>query len=509
MSDVVLTTLNARYAHASMGLRCLAANLGSFRERTQIIEFVIGQKTEEIVERLLAEQPKLIGIGVYIWNVEECTRLVGMLRAVAPDVRIVLGGPEVSYETSSQHICELADYVISGWGDISFRELLESIECGEAPPHKVIAGKQPPLPELAMPYAEYTEEDIRQRFVYVEASRGCPFKCEFCLSALDKTAWPFPLEPFLAALETLYQRGLRVFKFVDRTFNLKVDTSVRILDFFLDKLTQHPDDPVFAHFELIPDHLPDKLKAQIQRFPPGTLQFEIGIQTFDPDVQTRISRRQDNAKADANIRWLREQSEAHLHVDLIAGLPGEDVESFGRGFDRLVAMNPHEIQFGILKRLRGTPIIRHTEPYGLRFNPDPPYNILATNVISFAEMQNLSRFARYWDIVANSGRYTRTLPLLLGASPFQQFYEFSQWLWSRTRQTHALAHERMVHLLHEFLCERNADQRDMIDTSLLADYRGAGGRTRLNFEAADSVLPPPRPSKRAGATLARQARHLG
>lgn len=508
MADILLTTLNARYAHASMGLRCLAANLGPWRERTQIIEFVIGQKTEEIVERLLAEQPKLIGLGVYIWNVEECTRLVGMLRAVAPDVTIVLGGPEVSYESSEQRICQAADYVISGWGDISFRELLDALFRNEAPAHKLIAGKQPPLAELALPYAEYTEEDIRQRFVYVEASRGCPFKCEFCLSALDKTAWPFPLEPFLAALETLYQRGLRVFKFVDRTFNLKIDTSNRIMDFFLDKLQQHPDDPVFAHFELIPDHLPDKLKDKIKQFPPGTLQFEIGIQTFDPDVQTRISRRQDNAKADANIRWLREHSEAHLHVDLIAGLPGEDVETFGRGFDRLVAMNPHEIQFGILKRLRGTPIIRHTEPFGLRFNPDPPYNILATHVISFAEMQNLNRFARYWDIVANSGRYSRTLLLLLGDSPFRHFYQFSQWLWARTRQTHALAHERMVHLLHEYLIERDPALQARIESDLLADYRGAGGRTRLNFEAADSVLPPPRPSKRAGATLARQARHL-
>lgn len=509
MADFVLTTLNARYAHASMGLRCLAANLGPLRERTRIVEFVIGQKTEEIVERLLAEQPQVIGLGVYIWNVEECTRLVGMLRAVAPEVTIVLGGPEVSYESNLQRICDLADYVITGWGDVSFRELLASLAEGERPPHKLIAGKQPPLPDLAMPYAEYTEEDIRQRFVYVEASRGCPFKCEFCLSALDKTAWPFPLEPFLAALETLYQRGLRVFKFVDRTFNLKIDTSVRILDFFLDKLSAHPDDPVFAHFELIPDHLPDKLKDKIKQFPPGTLQFEIGIQTFDPDVQTRISRRQDNAKADANIRWLREQSEAHLHVDLIAGLPGEDVETFGRGFDRLVAMNPHEIQFGILKRLRGTPIIRHTEPFGLRFNPDPPYNILATSVISFAEMQNLSRFARYWDIVANSGRYARTLSLLLADMPFQNFYAFSQWLWVRTRQTHALAHERMVHLLHEFLIERDASAREQIEAQLLADYRGAGGRTRLNFEAAGSILPPPRPSRRSGATLARQARHLG
>ncbi len=508
MTDFVLATLNARYAHASMGLRCLRANLGELRDRSVIREFVIGQKTEEIAERLLAEQPKVLGLGVYIWNVEESTRLVGLLKTLAPELVIVLGGPEVSYESTEQRICALADYVITGWGDVTFPELLQQLDAGERPPHKLMAGKQPPLEELAMPYAEYTDEDISKRYIYVEASRGCPFKCEFCLSALDKTAWPFPLDPFLDALEQLHRRGLRVFKFVDRTFNLKIDTSIRILEFFLDKLNKHPDDPVFAHFELIPDHLPDRLKERIREFPPGTLQFEIGIQTFDPEVQSRISRRQDNERADANIRWLRTESTAHLHVDLIAGLPGETIDTFGRGFDRLVAMNPHEIQFGILKRLRGTPIIRHTEPWGLRFNPDPPYNILATNVIAFADMQRLNRFARYWDIVANSGRYPRTLARLLDTQPFVRFLAFSDWLYARTGQTHALAHERLVHLLHEYACAQFAPQKTDFEDALLADYRGAGGRTRLDFEPADSILPPPRASKRTGVTPSRQARHL-
>ena len=189
-------------------------------------------------------------------------------------------------------------------------------------------------------------------------------------------------------------------------------------------------------------------------------------------------------------------------------MPGETIETFGRGFDRLVAMNPHEIQFGILKRLRGTPIIRHTEPWGLRFNPDPPYNILATNVIAFADMQRLNRFARYWDIVANSGRYPRTLAKLLDTQPFVRFLAFSDWLYARTGQTHALAHERLVHLLHEYACARYASQKADFEDALLADYRGAGGRTRLDFEPADSILPPPRASKRTGVTPSRQARHL-
>lgn len=507
MTAIVLSTLNARYAHASLGLRYLRANLGQLRGDSAIHEFVIGQKTEEIVEKLLAVRPQVLGLGVYIWNVEECTRLVAQLKTVAPGLVIVLGGPEVSHELDDQRICALADYVITGWGDVSFATLVERLMRGERPAEKVIAGVQAALPAIRSPYAEYTDEDVRQRHLYVEASRGCPFKCEFCLSALDKTAWPFPLENFLADLEALYARGARQFKFVDRTFNLKVDTSLAILEFFLAKLQAAPEDPPFVHFELIPDHLPERLKESIARFPDGTLQFEIGIQSFDPVVQARVSRRQKNDVAAENLAWLRRETRAHLHVDLIAGLPGEDMAGFAAGFDRLVRLAPHEIQFGILKRLRGAPIARHTIDFGLRFNPDPPYNILATDAIDFATMQRLVRFSRYWDIVANSGRYARTLVLLLGDEPFARFLAFADWLYAKTGQTHALAQERLVHLLHEHLCEARGIDPEQAGAALSADYHGTGGRSRLRFETVEAARTTPRKS-RDTATPARQARHL-
>ena len=467
MSTIVLTTLNARYSHASLGLRYLLANMGDLRGQTAILEFVIGVKTAELAERLLAQHPRIIGLGVYIWNVEESTRLVALLKCIAPDVVVVLGGPEVSYEIEGQAITALADHVVTGWGEVSFPRLCQAILDGAHALPKVSAGEQPPLATLRLPYDDYTDTDIARRNLYVEAARGCPFKCEFCLSALDKTAWPFPLDEFLAAMARLYERGARRFKFVDRTFNLKVDASARILDFFHERIVATPDDPIFAHFELVPDHLPDALKQSIARFPPGTLQFEIGIQTFNPEVQALISRRQDNARAEANLRWLRTHSYAHLHVDLIAGLPGEDLASFAHGFDRLVALSPHEIQLGILKRLRGTPIVRHSEAFAMRYDPSPPYALLANDRIDFATMQQVARFARYWDLVANSGRYAELIPALLGDAPFARFMAFSNWLYAHTDATGGLAPERLRRLLEDWL------GRDHV-TATMPDSAGSG-----------------------------------
>jgi len=504
---ILLSTLNARYAHASLGLRYLFANMGELQADTVLQEFVIGAKAADIVEKILAHRRTgerlIVGFGVYIWNVEELSKIVTLLKSVAPDVVVVLGGPEVSYETAQQAIVQAADYVITGWGDVSFAALCQQILHGPQPLMKIHAGVQPKLDELQLPYAHFSDQDIAHRILYVEASRGCPFKCEFCLSALDKTAWPFDLDIFLAELETLYQRGARLFKFVDRTFNLNIKSSLRIMQFFLDKLAAHPDDPVFAHFEVVPDHLPDALKSSIQQFPPGSLQFEIGIQSFNPDVQALVSRKQDNAKAAENISWLCEHSHAHLHVDLIAGLPGEDISSFARGFNQLVDLKPHEIQFGILKRLRGTPIIRHTEPYQMVFDAYPPYTILATRDIDFGTMQRLVRFARYWDLVANSGRFNHTLKLILADNPFAHFMAFSDWLYVNTDATHRIAMERLAKLVTDWLHQERGLDRALIAAQLKHDYAGQISPEKIPREARRQAA---EAAKKAAPV--RQVRHL-
>ncbi len=502
MSAILLATLNARYIHASLGLRYLIANLGDLRSQATLREYTIKRPALEIVEDLLNtplnSQPRVVGFGVYIWNVVETTRVVAMLKAVAPEVKIVLGGPEVSHETAGQEIVGLADYVITGPGEVSFARLCQQILAGAAPTEKIIAGEVRPLDQLVLPYREYSDVDIAHRFIYVEASRGCPFKCEFCLSALDKTAKPFELTRFLEEMAALHTRGVRHFKFVDRTFNLNVNTGVRILEFFLARL----DDQLFLHFEVIPDHLPEALKNLIVRFPPGSLQFEVGVQTFNPAVQALISRKQDNARTENNLRWLRQHSQAHLHVDLIIGLPGEDLESFGQGFDRLWALGPHEIQVGILKRLRGAPIARHTESHGMRYNPLPPYDILATDDINFATLRRLARFARYWDMVANSGRFTHALPLLLGDAPFARFLQFSDWLHAQTGMTGDIALDRLFRLLYEGLPTLFEVEKNALRAALEADFSRTGNQGMPRFLRATPVKEPagapPRATERQG-----------
>ncbi len=474
--SIVLTTLNARYAHASLGLRYLYANLHELRSQAVLQEFTIQQSVADIAEKLFSLRPRIIGIGVYIWNINESTALVAEIKALMPDVTIILGGPEVSYEYEDTAIFQQADYLVTGWGEVSFYHLCQQLWRNERPAGKVVEGIQSALDNLVLPYEFYTEEDILQRTVYVEASRGCPYKCEFCLSSLDKTAWAFPLEKVLVELDHLYDRGLRQFKFVDRTFNLKVEFTVRILSFFLAKMqlddTGMPT--LFLHFELVPDHLPEALKALILQFPKGSLQFEIGIQTLNPVVQAHISRRTHLEKAEHNIRWLAENTGVHLHVDLIAGLPSENLASFAEGFNRLYTWGAEEIQLGILKRLRGTPIIRHTTDFEYRYSPNAPYSVLSNAQMDFVTLTQIKRLARYWDLIANSGRFNHTLPLLLGDLPFERMWALTEWLYVTTGQTHALALDRLFRLLFDYLTGELLLDVSQVQAQLSQDFLRTG-----------------------------------
>jgi radical SAM superfamily enzyme YgiQ (UPF0313 family) len=550
---IVLTTLNARYAHASFGLRYLKANLGSLRDHACILEFDVTTRPVDVLEVILARNPAIVGIGVYIWNAEQSLRLVADLKRVRPEAIVVLGGPEVSHETDQQEICRLADYVITGEADLSFAELCHEllaesanrIECapsdanvtplakpgaqlrisspgdtksGAAHPllpmaprtrieatqlAKMISASPPPMERVVLPYDLYDGEDIAHRVIYVEASRGCPFKCEFCLSSLDVPVRNVPLEPFLKEMQKLLDRGVRQLKFVDRTFNLNLNIGRSILQFFHERY----EPGMFLHFEMIPDRLPEALRDPIRRFPAGALQFEVGVQTFNEEVAARISRRQDNAKLADNLRFLREETGVHVHADLIVGLPGEDIASFAAGFDRLVALGPQEIQVGMLKRLRGTPIVRHDAEWGMVYSPYAPYEVLCTKHLDFATMQRLRRFSRYWDLVANSGNFLETTPMIWsqatqregdapsepGAqasphdpmcdvatlnSPFWNFLAFSDFLFARAGRQHGIALTRLAQLLFEYLTQERQMDHSIVANAVCRDYQ-RGNRAEI------------------------------
>jgi radical SAM superfamily enzyme YgiQ (UPF0313 family) len=477
VAEIVLTTLNAKYIHASFGLRYLLANLGPLQGRARLLEFDINQRPTDIAERVLAENPRVIGFGVYIWNVAETTELVATIKRLRPDITVILGGPEVSYEWETQPIVQMVNYVITGEADVKFAEVCNQILSHQPPGEKIIPAELPDFSKLTLPYRLYDQDDIAHRIIYVEASRGCPFTCEFCLSSLDIPVRQAPLPAFLEQLQALLDRGAKQFKFVDRTFNLNINSSKTILEFFLERHRSGH----FYHFEMIPDRLPEGLREVISKFPPGALQFEVGVQTFNEQVGALIKRRQNNQRLEENFRFLRAETGVHIHADLIVGLPGETLEGFGAGFDRLVALGPQEIQVGILKRLRGTPISRHDQEWQMVYNPHPPYEILQNKLLDFQTMQRMRRFARYWDLVGNSGNFVETCPLLWsgqGASPFGAFMRFSDWLYGVVGRTDSIALMRLLEILFEFLTKQARVEPHRVADALWRDYQRGGRRDK-------------------------------
>ena len=503
--DALLVTANARYSHTSLALRSLLANLGELANRSALAEFTIEEKPSDIVEKILMKNPRTVCLGVYIWNALVLAETARILKQIRPDIPIIAGGPEVSFESPAHPVWDHVDYIVSGEGETALPRLLAAILDGRPPDTKLIVADPPDVTRLRLPYDLYSEEDIRHRVVYVEASRGCPFTCAFCLSALDKKVRRFPEQPFLDALETLYARGARRFKFIDRALHLAV--TPKLLDFFLEK----GDPGLFVHFELVPDRLPPTLLDRLKRFPRGAVQVEAGIQTLDDDVARRIGRKQDLEKALQTLETLRKETGIHIHSDLVVGLPGESLSTFEQGFNRLFALGLHEIQVGILKKLPGAPIAAFDRPFGMVYNRQPPYDILKNNLIDFATMQRLKRFAKYFDLVCNRGHFISFVPLLIGAAPpFERLLALSDWLYLRTGRTHAIALNRLAELLFEYVVEVNGVPRSDAANRLFADFKGAGRRSfpgSVDLYVTDRHPAPPAPSS-AAPLPTRQQRHL-
>ncbi|MBN2526655.1 MAG: DUF4080 domain-containing protein [Deltaproteobacteria bacterium] len=472
ISRVVLTAINAKYIHSSLSSRYLLANLGEFEPATEFLEFTILERAQDIAEQILVKQPDCIIFSCYIWNITLTEEVVCIIRAVRPQTLIVLGGPEVSYPEYAPAVNAKANHVICGEGEEALPNLLRSLNAGLPVAHTIFASPVA-LCDIALPYHLYSDADIAHRIIYVESSRGCAYGCEFCLSSLDEKVRHFDSARVIEALDRLWQRGVRQFKFIDRTIHFS--KAKPILRFFLDRLCPE----LFLHFEIVPDRITDSLIELLQSFPDGAVQLEAGVQTMNPDVSCSIGRRQNMEKTVRNIRRIVEETGVHIHSDLVVGLPGETMESLAEGFNCLLDTGVHEIQVGILKRLRGAPIDRHTLESGMIYRETPPYDILQNAHISFMDMQRLKRFSRYFDIVVNNGNFKFTAPLIWkDRSPFYGFLAFSDWLFEQSERTAGIALDRLAEYLFDYLVTVQLMDSSHCANTLRDDY-AANGRPRL------------------------------
>jgi hypothetical protein len=464
---ILLGTINAKWIHPSLALRLLKANLGEYEGLCEIAEFALRQNLTEKTAPILALSPRILGLSVSLWNHGATEELLSALDRAwtagpVPRPRIVLGGPEVSYLPDDSAIFRFAHWVIRGEGEQVFRDLvrlllswgentleitagLEGLPSVEAVRGKFIRARRLDLTLLASPYGLYRAEDLARKLVYVESSRGCPFGCDFCLSPAEssRTSGPpvreFPLDSFLGEMEKLIQRGAEKFKFLDRTFNLDIDRAVQVMEFFLKKIEERTDPPgkgLCVHFEMVPSRLPGKLLKTLSRFPRGSLRLELGVQTLNPETAALVNRAGDPDKDLEALSLLRKETQAIIHADLIAGLPGEDLASFGGGFDsqylprKTPPPGPWEIQPGILKLLPGAAMSRHTGAWGMRYSPEPPYEVLETSALSRAGLDRLKNFARFWELIVNRGKFPAVTGRLFppGEAVFDPFMALSDRL---------------------------------------------------------------------------------
>jgi hypothetical protein len=505
MADIVLAAINAKWIHPSLALRLLKANLGELESRCEIMEFALRQPLGEKTGPLLAARPRILGLSVSIWNHKASLELLDALREMQgpakheglPNPVIVLGGPEVSYLPEDAGIFRYAHYVIRGEGEEIFRSLCCCILYGGDP---LALGFRPVnsgdgaaffvshtlfkvnVNQIRSPYGLYSDEDLCRKLVYVEAGRGCPFNCEFCLSAADaenpaedkgreKAASlrvrEFPLKPFLVEMGDLIRRGGRTFKFLDRTFNLNIPRALSVMEFFLEEIIKDrrkttgasgppgSEPPFCVHFEMIPGNFPPELLDCLSRFPPGSLRLELGIQTFNPETAALIHRTAAPEVLET-LGILERETNAIVHADLIAGLPGEDLLSFGKGFDKLWAARPAEIQLGVLKLLPGAPIARHTETCGMHYSAEPPYEVLETAALTAVDLDRIKNFARFWELLMNRRPFPElTARLFLPEEPaFRPFMELSDWLLERFGRNWGIDRAKLKEALEDYSCRR-------------------------------------------------------
>ncbi len=448
-SDILLVSVNARYSHCAFAARSLIANLGDLAPSAGLLESDLEITPMQLAERIAAHAPRVVGFSVYLWNVRLVEATARILRVVAPAIRLAAGGPELVADYPN---ADLFDTVIVGEGESAFRAFCQAaLNGGDFPSLSIMAGDAGEAPSaLALPYDLYTDADLERRTVYVEASRGCPFACAYCTSSGTGLRL-IPLAHLLPALDGLWHRGLRRFKFLDRSFNAPAEHACAVLDFFRSRVTSD----TCLHVEIQADHLHPDVFGRLADFPAGTLHLEVGIQTLNPRVAAATGRSPDTERTLENLRRLTRETGATVHADLIFGLPGEDEDTFAHGFNTLVTVcDPPEVQVNLLKGLPGTRFVREAERLGLVFNSEPPYELLRSDAMDFTTLSRIQRFARCWELVHNRGHFSeacRRLHAQADGALYVCYQALADHLCAAEGKLFAIARSRLSALLEDFL----------------------------------------------------------
>lgn len=476
---VLLTTLNAKYIHSSLALRCLKAYCQNEFPKLKIKEYTINNGLLDLLADIFIEQPDVIGFACYIWNIDMTLELTGLIRKVLPKTVIVLGGPEVTYDPEnimSSHW--YVDYIVMGEGEETFRQFLISLEsggnceslCGLArreQDHITVNGVPQIVRNLdCLPFA-YTDSDmndLKEKIIYYESSRGCPFSCQYCLSGTMSGVRNYSLSRVLDELAFFVCHNVKQVKFVDRTFNTDKMHYLPILKFLAKQ-----DCRTNFHFEIAADILDDEVLDIIAKAPSGRFQFEIGIQSTNQETLGEIHRKNNWGKIVENVGKLSALQNAHLHLDLIVGLPYEDMENFSRSFNDVYHLKPDMLQIGFLKLLKGSGMRDKTGVHGYVYTDKAPYEVLSNHYMSYHDIRELKIFEEVFNQIYNSGRFRYTMPHLIklnGGNVFS-FFRNMALFWEK-QGFHMVSHSDRAVYKHVWeFCREKWPESMQVCTQLL------------------------------------------
>ena len=432
---ILLTAINSKFIHSNLAVRYLKAFTKDLPYESKIREFSINDREERILKEIIEEKADVVAFSTYIWNVELVSHVANLIKLVSPQTEILYGGPEVSYDSKDFMEKNIGEYLIEGEGEKTYRDFVKyKLGLKELSDIKglyyrkndeiIFNGTRPlmDMDEIVFPYEE--DEDLNNKIVYYEGSRGCPFRCKYCLSSTTHGVRFHSIERTLEELNFFIKKGVRLVKFVDRTFNCNHKYSMAIWDFLI-----KADTNTKFHFEISADILKEEEIELLRKAPKGRFQFEVGVQTTNDNVLKNINRFVNFSDIKEKVEELLSINNINQHLDLIAGLPGEDYKSFVKSFNDVHSIKPEEIQLGFLKLLKGSDMRRDAHLYNMKYSPYPPYEILSTDKISYDEIQILKRVEAVVDKYYNSQKFNTILEFFYDKfeTPYEFFYELGNY----------------------------------------------------------------------------------